>query len=548
MESPRVDDWGGDRYAANTVCDPQPFGMRICPKCRRAFPRDETHCTDDGTPTVDGGEGALAMTAIGPGHVRDTPFTQPVLDVPEVDDRIGKTIGGVYRIKERIGTGGMGVVYLAEHVHIGRKFALKLLTAAVAQNPTAIDRLKQEAIAASKIEHDNIVQIVGFDRTAEGEVFIVMELLKGTDLAGLLDEHGSLPLERAVPIAIQICRAVGAAHAAGIIHRDLKPENVFVVDKAGRDFVKVLDFGISKVKDAEAEAVRMTKTGQLVGTPLYMSPEQARGEAEVDRRADVYSLGVILYEMLTGEPPFAGENYFQLLWKHTNELPVPPSQTRGGAHVHPALESAVLRTLSKDKETRWQSMEELENVLVAACPGIETPSLLLSPSRTHSIPTVPMVKAPGHRPTWIGWAIAAAVALVIGVGGWAAMQGQEATAQDDVGRSAAPTTAGLEPGTAAPTAAPAPATVLLRFEAEGDPIEVRAGGESLGTTPLDLNIARGDSATRYTFHRRGWMDGSADVVPDMDRTVPIALRPVPRKGGPGPVKRGGGAFPIKTDF
>ena len=521
--------------------------MRICPKCRRVFSQDETHCTDDGSATVDGGEGALAMTAIGPGAVHDTPHALPAVDLPEEDPRIGKVVGGVYRIRERIASGGMGVVYLAEHLHIGRKFALKLLTKAVAQNPTAIERLKQEAIAASSIEHDNIVEIVSFDTTPEGEVFIVMELLRGTDLAGLLEKHGALPVDRAIPIAIQICRAVGAAHAAGIIHRDLKPENVFVTQKGDRDFVKVLDFGISKVKDAEVEAVRMTKTGQLVGTPLYMSPEQARGETEVDKRADIYSLGVMIYEMLAGETPFLGENYFQLLWKHTHETPVPPSQTPSGGHVPPALETTILRALSKTRDERFQSMEELERALLAACPGLEAPPAFTSAARTHSLPTEPMVAPPRRKRAWVGWAAGlGAIALAVAV--WAGTRGGEATAQGPrrTNRSTNTSTS-TDPSTSASasTSAPVAAQIVLRFESEGGPVQIRRDGEVVGTTPVSLNVLRGDAGIRYTFHRRGFVDGGEDVVPTEDRVVHVTLRPVPRKGGPG---KSGPGLPMKTDF
>ena len=519
--------------------------MRICPKCRRVFSHDETHCTEDGSPTVDGGEGALAMTAIGPGAVHDTPHVLPAVALPEEDPRIGQVVGGVYRIRERIGTGGMGVVYLAEHLHIGRKFALKLLTKAVAQNPTAIERLKQEAIAASRIEHDNIVEIVSFDTTPDGDVFIVMELLRGTDLAGLLEKHGALPVDRAIPIAIQICRAVGAAHAAGIIHRDLKPENVFVTQKGDHDFVKVLDFGISKVKDAEVEAVRMTKTGQLVGTPLYMSPEQARGESEVDRRADVYSLGVMIYEMLAGETPFLGENYFQLLWKHTNETPIPPSQTPSGVHVPPALETVVLKALSKTRDERFQSMEELERALLAACPGLEAPRSFSGAARTHSMPTEPMVAPPRARRAWVGWAAGVGAIVVIG-GVWAIGKGGEATAERQTSASASASTftsTSTSTSTLPAAATAATGDVTIRFEGEG--FEVRRGEDVVGTTPVALTVPRGDSSIRYTFHRRGFVDGAEDVVPSENRVVPVALRPIPRKGGP--VKQGPG-LPIKRDF
>src|SRR5690606_37328029 len=205
-------------------------------------------------------------------------------------------------------------------------FAVKVLNDVVADKRNAVERLRQEAMAAAHIEHENIVGVTNFGRTEEGRFFIVMELLKGESLADCIG-RGPIELHRAVPITFQICRALHAAHEHGVVHRDLKPENVFLTEKGGRTLVKVLDFGISKMKTAEAEQVRMTRTGQLVGTPLYMSPEQARGETDIDRRVDVYAMGVILYEMITGAPPFEGRNYFELLWKHGNEPP--PSIVEG---------------------------------------------------------------------------------------------------------------------------------------------------------------------------------------------------------------------------
>ncbi len=298
-------------------------------------------------------------------------------DVAAPDPLIGQTLSGLYRIERMLGEGGMGSVYEAVHVHLQKRFAIKVLSEKIAKNEQAIDRLLQEAQAASSIEHDNIVDVFSFDSTPDGRVFIVLELLRGRSLADLVEE-GPIKLDKVLSITFQICEALQAAHDRDIIHRDLKPENIFILQKEQRDFVKVLDFGISKVKTADAEQVRMTRTGQLVGTPLYMSPEQSKGEVEIDSRVDVYALGVMLYEMLTGVPPFEGGNYFQLLWKHGNEEPMPPSQKNPDIDIPPAVEAVVLRALAKDRDVRYGSMTELGRALHEAAPDIECRSRLIS--------------------------------------------------------------------------------------------------------------------------------------------------------------------------
>jgi serine/threonine protein kinase len=261
-------------------------------------PVGRAHPTRRPVSTLDGVHPGLAITAMGPDE-EDVPV------VVEPDAWVGRVLSNVYRVEQKIGEGGMGAVYLARHIHLQKPYAIKVLTTTVANNGQAVERLKQEAIAASSIEHDNIVDVVNFDRADDGSVFIVMELLRGESLHARLARGPMAPSE-ALPIAWQICAALGAAHARGIVHRDLKPENVFLAKRGDGERVKVLDFGISKVKSAEADGVRMTRTGQLVGTPLYMSPEQAKGEQDIDLRVDVYALGVMLYEMLVGAPPSTG--------------------------------------------------------------------------------------------------------------------------------------------------------------------------------------------------------------------------------------------------
>jgi len=320
-------------------------------------------------------EVAVSGTALGPADVRDTPHVkQPFPDddddeAEEEDPWIGRTLSNVYEILEKIGEGGMGSVYLARHVHLKKDFAVKVLVDTIAKKGNAVERLKQEAMAAANIDHESIVDVVNFDRTEDGAVFIVMELLKGESLADAVG-RGPIALHRALPITFQICRALHQAHERGIVHRDLKPENVFLTEKSGRTLAKILDFGISKVKSEDAEQVRMTKTGQLVGTPLYMSPEQARGETEIDRRVDIYAMGVMLFEMITGTPPFDGRNYFELLWKHGNEEPPSMRDKNPNVYFSDEVDAVVLRALAKDRDERFQTMEELEVALHEAAPEV----------------------------------------------------------------------------------------------------------------------------------------------------------------------------------
>ena len=303
--------------------------------------------------------GPRHSTEMGPGP-DPLGHTESVLDSTPpsgADDPIvNRVLSGLYRVVERIGEGGMGAVYRAEHLNLKKEFAIKVLVPDAASREAALERLRQEAVAASSIDHPNIVRVVNLDETEDGLLYIVMELLSGKSLADRIEEN-VLDAAEAIEIALQVCSALQATHARGIVHRDLKPDNIFLTTVHGATVVKILDFGISKVKRDDAENVRMTKTGQLVGTPLYMSPEQAKGESDMDHRVDVYALGVLLYEMLAGEPPFTGSNYFQILWKHGNEMPPRPSSHDHARAIPHVLEEAILKALAKEPEARFGSME-----------------------------------------------------------------------------------------------------------------------------------------------------------------------------------------------
>ena len=251
---------------------------------------------------------------------------------PGEDPRIGTTLGGRYYVRRLCGEGAMGRVYEAHHVDIGRRVAIKVLHASFHTSADLVERFRREARAASKIGHANIVDVTDSGTTPDGAFYFVMEYLDGTNLEELIDRNGPLPVERALLIAAQIARALEAAHAADVIHRDLKPANIMLVNrKAEEDFVKVLDFGISKDLDLAAgdRRVALTRPDVAIGTPVYMSPEQAAGRP-ADALTDVYAVGGLLYEMLTGCPPCAGTDAMDVLHKKANEDPVAIRQPAAG--------------------------------------------------------------------------------------------------------------------------------------------------------------------------------------------------------------------------
>jgi len=275
---------------------------------------------------------------------------------------------GQYKLVSVIGEGGMGVVYVGEHAAIGRKVAIKVLHPEYAAQPAIVTRFFNEARAANLIRHPSIVDIHDFGESSSSGAYIVMELLEGESLAGRMARDRRLAPAVAVRIVQRIASALGAAHARGIVHRDLKPDNVFLVpdpDHPDEERVKILDFGIAKlVETAGGRRESRTRTGAVLGTPLYMSPEQADGAKSVDFRADIYALGVVAYEMLCGEPPFIAEGYGHILAMHLMQDP-PPLRRRAPA-VPEALEREVLRALAKDPAARHGSMEELSAAFGAA--------------------------------------------------------------------------------------------------------------------------------------------------------------------------------------
>jgi eukaryotic-like serine/threonine-protein kinase len=288
---------------------------------------------------------------------------------PEVaDPLISQLVADRYRILRKLGEGGMGSVYLAEHVVIQKKFALKVLAPELARRADLVARFLQEARSASRISHENVIDISDFGQSPDGLVYIAMEFLDGKDLGEIVRSQGAMAWRDARDIVLQICRALRAAHDKGIVHRDMKPENIFLVHREGQPhFVKILDFGIAKVMGLDPNGPRLTRTGMIFGTPEYMAPEQAEGK-DTDHRADIYAVGCIMYHLITGQTPFVAESFMTMLTKHLMEDPVPPSMRRPDLVITPEMDVLVLKALEKDRDKRWQSMAELLEA-VSVCPG-----------------------------------------------------------------------------------------------------------------------------------------------------------------------------------
>lgn len=283
-----------------------------------------------------------------------------------VDTLIGTTLADKYQILEKLGSGGMGLVYKAKHLLMKRLVAIKLMLPQFAASATALKRFRQEAQAASHLNHPNILKVYDFGVTPQGLPYLVMDLLEGTNLSAELTKHNYLPLERALKIFIQTCAALYHAHQKGVIHRDLKPGNIMLVDYDGQsDVVQIVDFGMAKIlSEMDGENEELTKTGEVFGSPMYMSPEQCMGR-ELDGRSDIYSLGCVMYRTLTGRPAVAGASAMECFNKHATALPAPFAEVAPELMLPPSLEAIIFKAMAKEVHERQDSMAQLREELLA---------------------------------------------------------------------------------------------------------------------------------------------------------------------------------------
>jgi serine/threonine-protein kinase len=348
--------------------------LLICPTCNEHFGGEEQFCPHDGSP--------LASESA---------------SIRGRDPLIGRVLGGRYRLEERLGQGGMGTVYRALHTLMDKQVALKILRAEMATDAEAVARFHREARSASRLDHDHCIRVMDFGQSDDGLLFLVMELLDGVSL-GHVVRRGPVPAARAAAIGVAVAEALAHAHEQGIIHRDLKPDNVFLARRSrGRELVKVLDFGLAKLIADAALGPSITRDGTVFGTPEYMAPEQAEGE-KLDGRTDVYALGIILYQLVTGDVPFRASNFVALLTKQVGEKPLPPCERRPDLDIPRGLEEVILTCLAKKAHDRYSSAEAVAEALEPFASADQSQLMLLpTRSRPASVET-PLLDA-GDRPS-----------------------------------------------------------------------------------------------------------------------------------------------------
>ena len=387
--------------------------------------------------------------------------------IPE-DPYAGTTFGDRYLIEKLVGEGGMGFVYLARHKVIDKKVAVKVLRADLARDREILDRFVQEAKSASSIGHPHIIDISDFGDLPDGSTYFVMEYLNGISLTQAMSDATRFDSARVCHVGAQIADGLAAAHAHGIRHRDLKPDNVFLIERSNdKDFVKVLDFGIAKVSNSPG-ASKLTKAGAVFGTPHYMSPEQAAGSG-LDHRTDIYSLGVMLYEMTSGQLPFNADNFMGILTQHMYKAPVPLRTLMPAIECPPGLEAIVLKCLSKKPEGRYASMKELKADLdrmragevpeavtdmIARSGGFAVPQDYFKPSPTITATASEPPAATGSKKPLVAAGIGAAILAVMGLGFALRTTGPSDTAQPSASGAASAVTVLAAPPSAAASSPP----------------------------------------------------------------------------------------------
>jgi serine/threonine-protein kinase len=474
---------------------------------------------------------------------------------------------GDYVLEEKIGEGGMGEVWRGFQPNIGKRVAIKVLSEQMLSNQRVIQRFQQEAQAANAIQSRHIVDIFAFGALPDGRPYLVMELLSGLSLASYLEKKGPLPLGEIVELFSQICKALGAAHERGIVHRDLKPENVFLVMEEGDPpFVKILDFGIAKLA-SDGGAGRLTRTGSVFGTPAYMSPEQCEGSKQVDHRADLYALGIILFELLTGRTPFyePGDGLGSVIARHLHSPPNKVSEMVYGREISPALDAFVTqRVLAKSPDDRPQRCADLlaelravaadgERSFTVARPKTERPPYRTpAPSSAQVTATVfekknlsrPDDYYAGDRPASGSrrrglWLAGLGVALLLGLALSLSFRMESGDAGVSFSITREPELPQSAPQTSpASVASPAPARVKLRIDSTPSQALVSLDGEALGETPLETEVAFGTEPRRLSLSKEGFVLKEIDFTPDAALQAVYPLEKAPKEAAnPGTAKK-----------
>jgi serine/threonine-protein kinase len=465
--------------------------MRVCPKCRTTYPRGgASTCKKDGTKLVDAKEFAAA----------------------QADPLLGTTIGGRFEIIDRVGTGGMGTVYRAKQAGLDRHVALKILKKELNWDKDTVTRFHREAKAMSLLTHPNTVRVFDFGETPEGMLYFAMELLEGELLTAKVDREGALDPVDAIRITQQILRSLSEAHSKGIIHRDLKPDNIFLVKVEGQPeaVVKVLDFGIAKVVQTERQLDQLeTQAGTVFGTPRYMSPEQAQGR-QLDPRSDLYSVGVLLYHMLTGHPPFVDDDAVVVMAKHIREKAPSPRVAAPDRPIPGTLDRVVQRAMEKEPSKRPKTAEQLDRRLEACILDVHHEKKLRAEggggaSLLGSLPRVPLA---------IG---AMVIAAAFGIAAYVVASSGEASAGAESTFSSAPD--------ATPAARPPSdeGAAEVRITSEPSGAEIWFEGELLGATPLSVLRPAG-STTRVELRRDGYLTAFAELRAGEPRHVELTTR------------------------
>jgi eukaryotic-like serine/threonine-protein kinase len=459
----------------------------------------------------------------------------------EADPYLGCIIDGRYSVEKMVGEGGMGVVYRCRHRIIGKKVAMKVLRADLARDQEVTERFLNEAKAASAIGNAHIIDISDFGQLPDGSTYFVMEYLEGIPLSQVVEGGKPVPVPRILDIARQLAEGLAAAHRASIVHRDLKPDNIHLVERGtSKDFVKILDFGIAKVSTAEG---KLTRAGQVFGTPHYMSPEQAAG-APVDHRGDIYSLGVILYELASGKVPFDADNFMGILTQHMYKAPVPiRALVPQPQEVPPGLEAIVLKCLSKRPEQRYQSMDEViadidklaEGLIPDAVPemmqrsgGFNVPADYFKPGgkMPAPVPATPigMPRTKSRVPLYAGLAgVATAIGLVIAI--FAQSATSPASPEPAPSVEPAPKPVAAPPD---PIVKPAQKQVVVAIE----PLDARVfeGDDDLGKSPIVLELAP-DATRTLDIRRDGYKSQTITIdASEARRSIKLEEIRTPRPG------------------